>query len=488
MKKNGNAREIILQSFEVPNKICNEEELFFRILGKVKYEKDILILEKNTMLSTDTYMNFFDVETWSKYTGLKKWKFTIEAQGYGKIRLYYSKSKRLIKEIELKTEKFVKQSVEFETTMAPEMIYFEVKSEDFLYIKKAVYMANVEKQYINDIHISLVICTYKREHEISQILHQFRESLFFDKKSDLYGKLSARIVDNNSALKIEECKYMKLYHNPNQGGSGGFTRGIVESRRDSEVYNISHMVFMDDDVQLMNETLYRLYAFLLVLHSDYHNRTIAGRMFRMDKKHIQYTASEIWNKGDIIHIAENQNMCIKDNLVTMNKGVGEYGGWWFDCFPMTFIKNNTPLPFFLHCDDVEYGLRHGGVPILLNGIQVWHETYEYRMSPTVRYYDVRNTLIVNTIYGYFENETDAWSWWKAKMDNCYCYEILIAMNDYLKGIKYFIQKNKKKRILKISMKLSRPFLPILVKILNIRFRKIGKPIFESYQEYFPRKK
>ena len=33
----------------------------------------------------------------------------------------------------------------------------------------------------------------------------------------------------------------------------------------------------------------------------------------------------------------------------------DYGGWWFCCFPYVFVQENDVLPFFIHCDDVEYG-------------------------------------------------------------------------------------------------------------------------------------
>ncbi len=102
-----------------------------------------------------------------------------------------------------------------------------------------------------------------------------------------------------------------------------------------------------------------------------------------------------------------------ENLTGMNENEGaEYGGWWFACYPMEFVEKNRPLPFFLHCDDVEYGLRHGGTPIILNGIQVWHETYEYRQSAVMAYYDTRNALIVNRLRNLTSNKEIIYKNWK----------------------------------------------------------------------------
>ena len=44
------------------------------------------------------------------------------------------------------------------------------------------------------------------------------------------------------------------------------------------------------------KVFYRLYAFLSLLKGEYQDRPIAGRMFRLDKRKVQYTAVERWNK------------------------------------------------------------------------------------------------------------------------------------------------------------------------------------------------
>lgn len=311
-----------------------------------------------------------------------------------------------------------------------------------------------------NIHISVIICTYKRKEALEANLARFRGSRFFNEADELYGKLSIRIIDNASELMEVKERYIKLYHNPNTGGSGGFTRGIIETRKDEKEYGITHVVFMDDDVECQMESFYRLYALLVLCKEEYQNSMIAGRMFRMDAKNIQYTAAEVWNAGDIRHIGCNLDMTRQENLSSANDNTGaEYGGWWFACFPMNFVREQTPLPFFLHCDDVEYGLRHGGTPIILNGIQVWHETYEYRQSPAIAYYDTRNPLIVNAMYGLLPEKEVVLAEWKRKISECHVrgdylteYMIILGMWDFLKGTKWIKKINVEKNHHNISRK------------------------------------
>ena len=63
-----------------------------------------------------------------------------------------------------------------------------------------------------------------------------------------------------------------------------------------------------------------------------------------------------------------------------------------------FIKEmHYPLPFFIHRDDKEYGLRANGQFIFLNGITIWHEAFENKLPGFLEYYDVRNLAITNAI-------------------------------------------------------------------------------------------
>ena len=149
----------------------------------------------------------------------------------------------------------------------------------------------------------------------------------------------------------------------------------------------------------------------------------------------------------------NQDMTLKENLPSMNNNEGaEYGGWWFACYPIEYVEKNRPLPFFLHCDDVEYGLRHGGTPIILNGIQVWHETYEYRQSPVTAYYDTRNTLIVNAMIGILPPKDIVLGEWKRKISEAhvqgdYLLErmLILGLMDAAKGKKYLYKCQKSKK-------------------------------------------
>ena len=399
---------MILQSFLFPDEVFGESQLYYRVRGTYR-EEDLackgknrvrIVLAPGSVFSSDTYMNLMDADSWRKYTKVEQVYLCVTVAGSGKLILMEmgeeGEEDRKRKEWYFSGKEIKAYSWGILEKDFRGMLYFRVEAETEVVFYEAFYFS--EDRVERDIKISLVICTYKREEQLAKNLERLGESDFFREDFWQNKKLCIRVVDNSSELKIKEewkRENWYFYSNRNTGGAGGFTRGILESQRDRDRFLSTHILLMDDDIEFQTEALYRLYALLSFVREEYLGEVIAGRMFCLDQRTVQYTASDIWNGGMIQHVGACQDMGKREFLYRMNQERGEYSGWWFACFPMEYTVENLPMPFFLHCDDVEYGLRHGGRPIVLNGIQVWHETYYYRQSAVIHYYDVRNTAFTN---------------------------------------------------------------------------------------------
>lgn len=311
---------------------------------------------------------------------------------------------------------------------------------------------------MREVTIALNICTYKRQKYIDKNIDIIKKSLFFTKESSkYYKKLQVYVVDNASEIESLGSPLIHVIHNKNNGGSGGFQRGIDEIKKEKD---FTHVIFMDDDVEFEIESLYILYDFLESVSEEYVDYPIAGRMICADKRNIQYTAAEKWNKGQIEHIEFLRD--IGSNSYVPGKVIydsgADYGGWWFCCYPMTFVKDNDIIPFFIHCDDVEYGLRCNKAPIIIEGVHVWHETYEKRITPAIRYYDVRNSLFVNEMYKCLDSPNVVYENWKKlitefhiKEDYTTEYLLILAMRDFLKGLSWLYKIDSEKYHKKLNL-------------------------------------
>lgn len=431
---------MILQSVIFFDKICEKPELFLRMSGNVYTDGNKVILTNGAEFSTNTYMNFFDSAFWSEYTSVSTCKLTIRYRGVGSIEIgrFDKNGCYMMERYNVDSNVPIKVSYDIDLKENVGNIYFRCVSQQELIVYSACY--DTDSDISSDTKLGIVFCTYNRLEDIKRNISTIFQSRFFQEWDELFEKLEIVVVDNKRELTVPEHKHIDIIYNVNTGGSGGFARGISEMTKPEK--KVTDIVLMDDDVEFMNETLYRLYAFLSVRSQRHSNDVVAGRMFRKDKPWVQYTACEIWNRGEIKHVSHNCDMTVLENIIDTNKHKGEYSGWWMCCFTKEFLMENAPLPFFLHCDDVELGLRHKGMPVILNGIQVWHETYEYRQNAVVSYYDMRNKLFVNEIVGCMYPETELKNWKEriscAHIQKDYALEYMLikAMNDYLRGMKW----------------------------------------------------
>ena len=485
-----------IQNFILPNTVCETQELYIRGSTVVNSSEFILYLKSKEKISSDTYMNILDLYEWRTYTIVKEIQLHIVLKGLGILRVFLlNKGKSLL----LKTHKFSYIQAEELLYNVPcniekGLIYWEIEAIGDTCILEAYYNATLA--HCNNIKLGLNICTYKRNQQLRNNLKRLYESEFFKEDSIYNRKLEIYITDNGDDF-ITDLHHedIHIYRNSNRGGgTGGFTYGldkITENNQyKSDNMKITHVIFMDDDVEFMMESFYRVYAFLSYFVPTKKEVSIAGRMFRMDQRHIQYTAREIWNQGNIIHIGGELDVSVQDNLEE-DKQVGDYGGWWFCVYPITYTNANRPFPFYLHCDDVEYGLRFNQEVINLKGVQVWHETYTYRQNPQITYYDIRNSAVVNAMYGYNTEQSKFIETWGNHVGYFHAQKLLthqfaamVAMWDFMKGQALLCSNSEMPKRYKNIAKypwLVKFIIPILWRVISYKLNRRFNQVIQSYK-------
>ena len=75
----------------------------------------------------------------------------------------------------------------------------------------------------------------------------------------------------------------------------------------------------------------------------------------------------------------------------------DYGAWWYFAFPIDITTDN-PLPTFVRGDDVCWGLMHThGHTVVLNGIGLWHDSFERKNGPLAWFYETRNFALASVL-------------------------------------------------------------------------------------------
>ncbi len=452
---------MVIQNIIFPDpEICTEEELYFR--------------KKDGEISFDTYFNGFSVGKWKKYTKLSNLFLELETRGEAEIVIRHfstamsteggddTQSADAAEENSLRDRETVsgreilrvKISGKAKLSigeLAGEGIYafsFRPVTKDAELLHGA-YTTELREEADN-VRIGLCICTYNREEYISRNLGILKRTILERQDSPLFGSLEIFISDNGRNL--DHGKYasdkVHIFPNRNLGGAGGFTRDLIEITRynrgmDAECDGgrITHALLMDDDVIIEPEALLRTFSMLRLLKDEHRGAFIGGAMLRRDRMYEQAEAGACWNSGAHFPYKPGADLRdIKNVIANETEEDYEYNAWWYCCFPIDIVRrDNLPLPIFIRDDDLEYGLRNMKKLILLNGICLWHEPFEYKYSSFLQYYLLRNQLIVNSFhcpqYGVKEALTDI------KL-NCRQYVMFYRYKDldlFLKGVEDFLK-------------------------------------------------
>lgn len=250
-----------------------------------------------------------------------------------------------------------------------------------------------------------------KEEYITKNIQTLKDKVFFD-GSEMKEHLFVNVIDNGRTLNAEALNTdnIKIYSNMNVGGAGGFTRGMIESLEMER--KPTHVLLMDDDVLLMEESLFRTYFLLRILRPEYEEYFLSGAMFDYDHRQIQYEDIGYVHPEDGSYgpLKDRMDMCKLDNLLRNEEMASRtkpesYAGWWYCCIPMSLIeKNGLPLPVFVRGDDVEFSIRNKAKFLTLNGISIWHVGFAGKFNAAMELYQVhRNSLIIQASSNICEN-------------------------------------------------------------------------------------
>lgn len=350
--------------------------------------KDSVCLKKDQILDFATYFNLFSARKWQIYTSINTVRIQLHIRGNYKITVYeisQQQKRELYSEI---GHDDYQKDIPLTSCQANFITFTITALEDDLQIFTGTYYGQFEDAHDTD--IGIIICTFKREEYVKRNLKTL-QALMKDNPH-----FHVMIIDNGQTLPEVRDEQLQVIHNRNYGGSGGFTRGLIEQVNQN---TNNYVLMMDDDILIETSSLERVYALCRHIKSQYAQQMIAGSMMSMDEPTIQYENTAFWGKirlhalGKNFDLTQTEYLLKNDNIPNI---INKYAAWWFCCIPMTVVKKNGyPLPAFIKSDDMEYGIRNRQDIIIMNGIGVWHETFNKKENAVVNYFNDRNMMILN---------------------------------------------------------------------------------------------
>lgn len=461
--------KVKLQNILFPDKdiYTNYNAIFFRDgQGIYDSEEKCLVMPKFTSSDFASYLNAFSYHKWKTYTNIGKVNLKLEVEGEFQLILSGYHLVQLAAQRQVFYKKRFKcssrQTIEIELPDTKETIVgFEIQTLSDCRIFGGAYYAEVDEKDFNPVVLSVATTTFKKEDFIRNNLKMVREELLSD---PFVGKnIYVHVVDNGRSLEREEIESEHIFYHPNKnvGGSGGFTRGMIESL--SQNPKATNVLLMDDDVEILSESIRKTYMLLLLEKKEYRNYIISGAMLcyeQMDEFHedVGFVGADGGQNPSKVcnSVGELANVVKLEEADTDKKD--SYAGWWYCCIPASMIeRNGYALPLFIRVDDTEFSLRNKAKFITMNGICVWHMGFVMKFNYFMEYYQVfRNFLIAEAcnpsprrqriwhrFMGLFLSEILRFNYEAADM-------ILDAVLDYLKGPKFIEMEKCQERLDKMS--------------------------------------
>ena len=294
-----------------------------------------------------------------------------------------------------------------------------------------------------DNKLAIVTCTFKREDYINKNIALFEQ--FIHENPELNEKIKLIVTDNGKTLDVNRSNdKVKIIPNMNAGGAGGFTRGLMDVMEQNAGF--TRVLFMDDDVEIFPESFYRTLMLSNYLKEEYKDAILSGAMLDLYNRNNYVEGLAVQNAGWVTPIHPPCDIRDYDKVLSVNTFNSKIfkdesqkisSAWWYCSYTIdTFKEKGLPMPFFFRCDDIEYNWRNFGKEhIQMNGVSVWHASFEWRVSNIVwYYYSRRNYLISSIIYKINSKKNNINTLWQELKYLIHSYDY-ISLEIYLKMLK-----------------------------------------------------
>ena len=418
---------------------------------------NVIFIQAGERVSFDTYFGSFTYTKYRDYTRISSVTVSGKIEGEAEIMLstYDGTEERVVKRGQFTGD--FSLSVNLDELPEKAFLYPVINAKRNTTLICASYDAEAEE---NDCSFAIAICTYKREEYVKRNLEILSQAGLEKIKKII-------VVDNGNTLKGEllAAPRAEIFPNLNYGGSAGFTRGIMEALAGG----FSHVILMDDDIEIFPEALERMTVFASILKEEYENAHFSFAMLTASRPYIQYEKGALWNGSHIESLNSGLDVRERSSLMkNLDDGPIGYGAWWCFSLPLSDVdKFGLPLPLFIKFDDVEYGTRtcRSSPIITMSGMAVSHADFDAKYSMHLEYYTVRNQLIMLAAHKKQSAFGCILRLMKVSAKHLFLYRydampiILRAFRDFLLGADFIMEKDAEKLNREI-MAMSPPAVPL----------------------------
>jgi len=378
-----------------------------QVLGRRRYR-----VPAGARSSFGTYFNAFPAGYWRRWTTVGEVSLAVTTSGPGTVVVHRSNAKG-------NTQRVAAEAVQGRTTSTFDLTlkpfndggwyWFDLVagSEDLL-LEEAAWSAASDRPQGT---VTVSITTMDRPDYCARLLRTLGEA------EELLGVLDeVVVVDQGRKLVSEDPAFgtaqaalgdrLDVIRQANLGGSGGFSRGMVES---VDRGRSTYVQLLDDDVMVEPEGVARAVAFADLARTP---TIVGGHMFSLYQRTLLHALGERVQRyrfwwGAVHSTREDHDLAggpLRGTPWLHRRVDVDYNGWWMCLIPTSVVRQiGASLPVFLKWDDAEYGLRAADVDVptvSLPGAAVWHVPWTDKDDAVdwQAYFHARNRVVAALLH------------------------------------------------------------------------------------------
>ncbi|MGH3674079.1 MAG: glycosyltransferase, partial [Pseudonocardiaceae bacterium] len=381
--------------------------------------RSAITLPPGCQLSFATYFNAFPASYWKRWTRVEEVALRLSVRGCGRVDLYRSKSDGDVVHLEGKQFDAADSALEleFRESLAPfedgGWVWFDVATgHESLTISDGAWIAD---EPLPTRPLAVAITTFNRPADCVTALGALAEDqAVLDVVAKVFvvdqGSVQVRDHQRFAEVAAQLGDRLVIIDQENLGGSGGFTRGMLEALRTT---GIEHVMLMDDDVRLEPDSVLRAHAFAsaasapVIVGAQMLNLQVRSQLHAMGE--IVDLRTSFWRPAPgSVYQHDFAKLTLREQNLLHARIHSTYNGWWMCLFPREVLeRTGLPLPLFIKWDDAEYALRAGerGFPtVSLPGSAIWHMPWTDKDDATdwTAYFHLRNRLITLALHSPYD--------------------------------------------------------------------------------------
>lgn len=366
-------------------------------------------------VSLSTYFNTFPASYWQHWTSVREVRLVVTLEGRGLLSVYKSSARGRASALASKT--FGDETVVFDLPVTSFIdggsYWFDIAagSTDAVLVSAEWQVATPEDWRPGKATVGIttfnrpsyclaqIVAVGRNEH-VHEVLDRV---IVVDQGTDL---VTAQPGFEDAAARLGDK--LAMLRQPNLGGSGGFSRAMLESL---ESEDSDYVLLLDDDAISEPEAIVRAVRF-----ADFANAPtiVGGGMLHLDDRSVLYTQGEVWDQRKSwmrpSGASEYDHDFAEEPLretPELHRYLGaDFNGWWMCLIPTAILREiGLSMPVFLKFDDIEFSLRardHGYPTVCLPGVAVWHMAWHDK-DPTrtwEEYFIHRNRIITGLLHSH----------------------------------------------------------------------------------------